>query len=222
MYGPLFPFSFLKQPLPLFIFTIFILRPLRYSMNQDYSNNKTLIKGIRNRTNEAFEYIQQKCFPAVRGLIKSSKGSDDDVKDIYNEGIADLIEIFDKSDLKKNRKVISLFIIICRNKWLDSLKRQGYADLYLDTINEYSYELEIEKKLDDAMYSDILWQSFDKLKNDCQKIIGKFLNGKSLKEIAKSLRLKYAYVKKKKHYCHKSLLKFVHEHEDYTKMKDDE
>jgi RNA polymerase sigma factor (sigma-70 family) len=189
-----------------------------HSMIQDYSNEANLIKSIRKRENAAFEYIHQKCHDVVRMFIEGYSGSEEDIEDIYNEGIASLIEAIDKPDLEKNNNVINLFVVICRNNWIDVIKKRRSARIYSQSLEEDAFNENFEAQLDKVIYQNIYWNSFEKLKKDCQTIIKEFLNGVPLKDIAALLGLTPLYIKKKKFYCQKNLFELVYKHPDYKKI----
>lgn len=188
-------------------------------MQTRFSDDKVVFKAIRERDPDVFVHLRKSYFGAVRFMIRSNSGCDEDAEDVYSEGIVRLIELFDTRGQMTQSKLATLFIEICKNIWLNVLRSRRMQSEHANVPDDTFYEEQFEKDIDNALQKDILWQSFNKLKDDCQLIIRSFLDGMRIREIAKLMGLSTAYVNKKKHYCHKSLLDMIYTHPDYVKIK---
>lgn len=181
-------------------------------------SEEDIIQGIRLRQDDVFEHLRKHTYGAVRLYITSNSGTVEDAQDTFAEGIIGLIKFIDNPMLAMSCKVSTLLVSICKNHWYQKLEKQRSAYNYRNKLVVNDYEEDTSDELDEAVYSNMLWDSFNKLKNDCKTIIRGYLEEMTHKEIAKILGLSPGYVKKKKHYCQEYLIQYVSEHPDYKKM----
>lgn len=183
-----------------------------------YSDDEILIRDIRNRENKAFEYIHSKCFAIVLQYVINMSGSYKDAEDIYSDNIANLITVVDNPALEVKKSIITLFLVMCKNRLINEYERKVASENFLKYNSETSYEENFEEKMDNLFYQNIFYNSFQKLKKDCRKIIKKSLEGISLAEIAKAMKLDYNYLRKKKRSCHQNLLELVQKNPEYRQV----
>ena len=53
----------------------------------NYTIEKNLFQGLRNREDAAFEHLRKTCFQAVCSITNNSSQSREDAEDLYNDGI---------------------------------------------------------------------------------------------------------------------------------------
>jgi RNA polymerase sigma factor (sigma-70 family) len=188
-------------------------------MQTRFTDEATIIKAIRERNSDVFEYLRNRYYRSVRMMIKSNSGSEEDVEDVYSEGLACLIEVVDDPKQKLKNKVSTVFISICKNLWLNILRSRRLHGKHSRSLNDPVYEEQFEEQMDKAIYKDIFWQSFAKLKADCQQILHNIMEGKRIREIAELMGLSHNYLGKKKHYCHQSLLQIIYANPGYAAIQ---
>jgi len=184
----------------------------------DYSNEETLIHGIRNREDAAFEYLHRTCFHRILSMIKVSGGGEEDAKDLFNDGIVILIQRIDKSE-ELNCKVSSLLCSICYNTNGRAMKKQRSRIRYLNEADEEPCEEQFEEQLDTPILESIFWSSFGKLKENCQVIIKKVLLEIPMQIIAGDLSLSYDAARKRKLRCQKALIGIVQANPEYISLR---
>lgn len=190
-------------------------------MFQEYKDDRILIRDIRQRENKAFEYIRHKCYHLVRKMLQKQPGVKEGLDDVYNENLLQLIEAIDQPKFQVTKSVIPLFISICRNNMIDAAKKSRSSDKYLLSLSDTAFEEEFDARIDEEMYQNIYNESFNKLDNQCKRILNEFMNGTGLKEIAKAMGLSPSYVKKRKHLCQKSLQDYVQGNPEYMQIRNE-
>ena len=178
-------------------------------MEKQSLSESDLLKSIRARENRAFAFLQRKCYDVVKMMVVDNFGQIEDAEDIYEEGIVDLIKIIDRSTLELTCKVSTLFITICKNKWMSILENRKAATNYHQKHKDYTHVEDIYEKLDKDIYMGVLWESFELLKDDCKNILRAYFMELSVNNIAEIFGYSPGYVKKKKHYCHKALILLI-------------
>ena len=66
---------------------------------------------------------------------------------------------------------------------------------------------------------DMYRKHFAQLSADCQKVLGMFFKGHSLREIAQEMEFTEAYAKKRKFTCQKHLIQSIEEDSLYKELK---
>lgn len=184
-------------------------------MEKLYADQNAIIEAVRKRKPDVFEFLKSECAGAVRNLVLKNSGTEEDAKDVYNEGLANMIEIFDEKENPCEYKVSTFLVSMCKNIWLLTLTRQKRADEYAESLDDPTVEQTIEEEMDRNVFKSIFYQSFNKIKDDCQVILRSFMNGMRLTDIAEMLNFSEGYIRKRKHYCYNYLMEMVTSHPDY-------
>lgn len=184
----------------------------------DYSIEKNLIQGLRNREADAFEHLRKTCFESVAFIAASASGSEEDARDLYSEGVVCLLETLDKPDLEMKCTVRTMLFKICTNRYNVIRKKERARWNFLNRKQDETYEENFEEILDRKVYRSIFWQSFKKLKEDCQKLIKRVLENLPQTRIAGEMGITPGSLKNKKKNCLVALINIINEHPDYAKM----
>lgn len=146
-------------------------------MNFLFSSEDDIVRAIKMSENAVFKWIYKKYFPMIQQLILMNSGTEDDAKDIFQIGIILLHEKIKDDAYNKKSSLKTFFYSICRNQWLKKLQQSKFTDRINDT-HEYS-ELAVSDANDDdfiqlSEMQDVLLKQFDKLDQNCQKILKLF------------------------------------------------
>jgi len=184
----------------------------------DYANEETLIRGIRNREDAAFEYLHRKCFYQILSISKVSGGDEEDAKDLYNDGILILIREIDK-EKEMTCSVSTLLYSICYKKNDKAIRKQRSRNRYLDEADEEPCEEQFEEQLDAPILESIFWSSFRKLKENCQVIIRKVLVEIPMQIIAGDLKLSREAARQRKLRCQRALIGIIQANPEYISLR---
>lgn len=186
-----------------------------------YSNYQ-LIEGIRRRDGEVFKYIDDEYRESIRIHIMTNHGSIEDAEDIYQDCIERIIQKVDISSFKLTCKFSTFLFAICKKKWLLVLDKRNIQQNYFIRRNEPDKDKDAGERLDYALYNGIFWESFNKLREVCKRILKACLKELSIKDIADVLDYTTGYLRKKKCLCHEDLFMQVTNHPEYKAIKEKE
>jgi len=181
-----------------------------------------VIKGIRNRDDNVFKFIQVKFQDSIRLMVIEMGGTQEDAKDVFTEGLIALIRLVDRDDFKLTCKLGTLLYALCNKKWKQQLEKKTAASNYHVRKLDTTPTRDFTEDADYELYRKIFWGVFEKLDDVCKKILKGYFKEISPKDIAASLGFSYGYVRKRKSLCHSYLMKMIQDHPDYIKIKETE
>jgi RNA polymerase sigma factor (sigma-70 family) len=181
-----------------------------------------LISGIRNRDDTAFKYLQVKFQDGIRLMVIEMGGTQEDAKDVFSDGIIELIRLVEQDDFKLTCKLGTLVYALCKKKWKQQLEKRVAARNYRFRRDEPEPPLDFTEDTDEELYRNVIWESFRKLDESCKRILEGYLKEISPKEIATSLGYSYNYVRKRKSLCYSYLMELIENHPDFVKIKETE
>lgn len=168
-----------------------------------------MIKSGGEHLNSAIKYIYSHSgwTNIVKKMVSSKNGSEQDAKDVIQEGLVILIMKIDKDKDEEVNNLKAYFIGVCRNVWLNMFRRKLKGkeiidkNVVLETKTEYIEEMIFQRELSGNL--DLL---LDKLGRKCREVLKLWATGHSHEEIAKIVNYDNANVSKKtKSLCVKKL-----------------
>ncbi len=180
---------------------------------------------LKQDSKKVFEFIYTKYLRLVISFVKKNRGSEQDGKDVFQEGILATIKNIEDNLVKPGTNFRSYLFNVCRYIWLNTLRsRKIRASKQFNLQKTQELEVETMLNIDETLELVIYQRNFDKLDEKCRQILQLSFDGISLRDIAKRLKFKSeGYVKKRKHYCKEKLIKLIKEDFDYKRiMKDNE
>jgi RNA polymerase sigma factor (sigma-70 family) len=143
--------------------------------------DKKVIECLQTGDGWAFYYMQRMFFPSVTALIRLQGGSREDAEDVIMEGIAALLKNIKagRYEVQDTARLKTYFLRICRNIWVDELKRKKRAR---PVINLEDVDLEdLEGGYYDALEEDTMSERQKLVRNlfyeasgTCQKVLRLF------------------------------------------------
>ena len=188
-------------------------------MNQ---TDAELLEGLAHNREDAFQAIHQLAYPAVLRLVEANRGFSQDADDLFQEALIVVYRQYHQGNLTLNCRLSTFIYAICRNMWLERIRRDArqvqldetsieIVDLSADTLE--TIELN-EKRL-------ILEHYLSQLGEDCQKLLRLFAAGLSMKEIAREMNMSSdRYARKRKFSCKKLLLDLLKKDRRYRELTD--
>lgn len=152
-------------------------------------------------------------------MVRSNSGTAHESEDLYIDGILRLMEIVDRRGFRLDCQLPSLLYAICEKKWKLILKKRQIAENYHKRKLDTSPEDDFTDCIDKSLKLKIFWESFEKLKDDCQRLMRSYFQELSPEIIARILDYSDGYLRKRKCLCHKSLMKIVCAHPEYKQIK---
>lgn len=187
-----------------------------------HPNNYTdaeLFLGLRNRDEEIISHISREYRPIIRLLIHRMGGSTEDFKDIYQEGLAVLINMADDPDFILRSSVKTLLYAVCRNQWKYRLREQKRKVPIHQIDVDPAIHPDFDENSDLAFYEQLYWNIYQSLPLTCRNILLLYFREFSNLKIAAVLKVKEGYIKKRKSLCKRTLIEKLTAHSEFRRLR---
>lgn len=174
-------------------------------------DNKKIIKGILNQDKFILKEIYQVYFPTIKRFVLDNSGSEQDAKDVFQEGIIIIYRKIKEGNLNLISSFKSYIYSVCRFIWIKQLSKNKEDAEKLESYLEYEdvpdiTDDEYEKNKQYKLYQ----KHFKRLEKDCQKLLQLFFKKVPLKDIADELGIgSQQYIKRKKYKCKEQLVRYI-------------
>jgi RNA polymerase sigma factor (sigma-70 family) len=172
---------------------------------------------LDKNSKKLFEFIYKVYYPKINKYIKKNNGSEQDAKDVFQEGVLAVIRNVEDDKVNEKTPFDVYLYSVCRFIWLNHLRAPKF-----DTLNEkdggedYGLEEETISGIEDSVEKSIFQRNFKLLEDPCHTLLKLFFEKVPLKEIAKILGFRdEGYAKKRKHICKEKLVKMIKEDPEY-------
>jgi RNA polymerase sigma factor (sigma-70 family) len=171
------------------------------------------LDGLVQNNHAVVQQIYSKFSGKIKRYIINNNGSEDDAGDIFQEALIDLYNQAKYKSLQLTCPFEPFFIMICKRKWLNELKKRSVLQVTnneddLLSISEDTFLLadELEKQQEQ---SQLYYKMFEKLSERCKEVISLALSDEHQEKIALQLGVTYGYLRKKKSECIASLIQMI-------------
>lgn len=158
-------------------------------------------------------------FSGIVSFVLRNQGTVDDAKDLFQDAIMIVYQKAKAPDFELKYSLHTYFYGICKNLWLQKLKRQKDLRPLLVEEDIIQEDLSIIEVIEERNKQQLFFKKFSLLSEGCQEILKLFFAKKTMEEIAQKLGLGSAgYAKKRKYKCQKKLLELVKEDVLYKEL----
>ena len=163
-----------------------------------------IVSDCERKRTRALQLIYKKCYPTVQKFIVNNKGSIDDAKDVFQDGIAVLYQNIALRKYEGTSSVDAYFYGICKNLWLQTLKKRYKDDQMMRMVVSDNMEQAGSSNFDSRAVDTLL----SNLKPACKEVLIRFyFHNQPIKEIRQALNYTSdQVVKNKKSNCIQHLI----------------
>ena len=137
--------------------------------------DQQLLRGILKRDGKVLEYMDREYRPMIRLLIYQIGGSREDAKDIFQDGLLELIRKSEDPDFQLTSSIKTLFYAVCKNLWKYK-SRMNHRMVALDANRHSAVEIpSFAEASDVGLYEKLFWGNFNKLPKTCREVIDLYL-----------------------------------------------
>ncbi|MEO1516838.1 MAG: sigma-70 family RNA polymerase sigma factor [Bacteroidota bacterium] len=183
------------------------------------NTNLRYLKGIIENDFSVLQEIYRNSLPQVSKYILQNSGTSDDAKDVFQEGILAVFRRAAKGDLVLTTEFHYYIFAVCKKIWLKKLKKNRFQQVPLAQVEEYMME---EDHLEANWVKSQKWalfnQQFEKLSEECRKVLKMMFGKQSSKEIAAQMGYSEDYAKRKKYKCKNRLADMIKTSADYQRL----
>lgn len=174
-----------------------------------------LHKGIREQDNQIIRFLYRQYLPAIRLLVYKMEGSGEDAKDVFQEGLIILMDMFSDSDFCPECSVKTLLYSICKYQWENKRRRLWREVPFKSPDHEELIEPDFPERGDLRLYEKLYWATFNFLPDTCRKVLLLFWRGYSNREISRVLNRSEGYIRKRKSLCTTKFIEMVKNNKEY-------
>lgn len=168
--------------------------------------------------------IYTKFAPKVIAYVCKNSGDETAARDIIQET---LITIYDQAKTKGLQLTCpfdAYFFLICKRKWLNSIKKSGNKEVTIEEERLYisdDTDEQVEKAQQFEEQQNLYMAVLSKMGETCKRIITLGFSAMSMQEVADTIGVTYAYARKKKSLCISKLTQLIKESSQYRKLQND-
>lgn len=191
---------------------------------EDYSTAE-ILQGIKVGDDHILRFVYRNYYEAIKLLVMEKNGSEELAKDIFQEAI---IVIYKKSQNKgfeiKQSSFYTYFYAVCsitlKNYFKNLNKDLLYHTVELEEqLEDDAWDVDMESLIKEGMKENLFHKHLSKIPEGCVKIFQLVLKGIKAKEISRKLGFtSEAYVRKRKSFCLKTLIKLINDDPNLRKV----
>jgi len=141
-------------------------------VRQLYNSNESIISGLISYDDSVLHYLYKEFFPMIRNLVVTNSGSEDDAKDILQEGLIVIYEKAKNNELDLSCTIKTYLYSVCRNLWLKELRKSGRQVSFNEIHNEtipVTDETEEQENLSNQQQ--IITKLIEQIGESCKQIL---------------------------------------------------
>jgi RNA polymerase sigma factor (sigma-70 family) len=184
-------------------------------------------KGILKHDNLVLSYIYRQFFYKVNSFVRKNNGSEDDVRDTFQEAIIVIYRKLKENDLLFENRSFEVYLFsVCRFLWLKNLQHRKTEKEKINEILPYNSEIyddDFEQIVEKNERFLLYQKHYRNISTDCQKILQMFFDKIPVKQIAQIMGFKSEkYVKTRKFKCKELLIERIKQDKAYKKLFEDD
>ena len=148
--------------------------------------DQILLKALAQNDKEAIQTIYKENYSLVQHLVIHNNGSEDDARDVFQEGLIVLFEKSKSSDFELNCQIRTYIYSVCRRIWLKKLQYLRRFETQVEMLEEtipVEDDIEAHDKLN-TQYG-IMKAAMGKIGEPCKSLLEAFyVHQKSMTEIS--------------------------------------
>ena len=145
-----------------------------------------LVAAIRQDDDRALSYLYKTHYPMIAHFVLSNSGTEDEAKDIYQEGIIIFFEKVRQTNFELSCQIKTFLYSVCRRLWLKSLSRRSRNAGKVEDFEEYLPPLtdDLHADEEEAKFS-LMSEALQQLGEPCRTLIEDFyIRSMSMQAIA--------------------------------------
>lgn len=162
-----------------------------------------LKKGDEHVTKAIFSDFAQ----MVDSFVVRNRGTKEDARDIFMDGLEALYRRLKKGDLDLTCSFGTFLFAICKRLWFKKIRRKKFdAGVTLEDLSVLKQVEEIVPWIEQTERYRLMREKFEKLGEDCKKVLDlAWHSDLGMEEIANKMGWTYGYARKRKHDCQERL-----------------
>jgi len=186
-----------------------------------FTNNE-LLKGILGQNQAVLNYLYREIFPRVKKVVIRGGLDYDTANEIFQEAIIILFKKGKAGEISESTLIESYLFGMCKiimqNLLRENFRKKG-VEVEVDRIDIVDDTSVIMGKYLEGQRMRLFHNHFNKLHQECQKVLKAFFSGKSFAEIAKEFNFSSEeYARRRKYLCKEYLVKSIKTDPNYNEI----
>ena len=98
-------------------------------------DDRDIVKNLKNGDEECIKYLYEH-FDMVKGFVTRNSGTEADAFDLFQEAIVIFYQKVTRGEFLQDSKISTFLFGICRNQWLNKLKKQRKEQKFRNKLLE--------------------------------------------------------------------------------------
>lgn len=194
------------------------MQPLSDTGPASSLTDASILHGIRQQDRQVLAEVYRQYFPLLRAWICRNQGDEEAARDIFQEAMLVIFEQAQDEAFAFTHSFRAYLMGIGRNLWRMQLRRRPTEELPTHDEGGPDLAQTIAEALQRHDRYALYRVHFTRLGQACQQVLGWFLGGESLRDIARRLDSTEKYAKKRKYQCQKKLVEAIQADPRYQEL----
>jgi len=184
-------------------------------------SDKDYITGILEHNDQIINQIYKQFIPMVRKMIVLTGGSNENVRDVFQDAIIIIYRKIKSGELELNCRFSTYLYAVTKKLWIQELKLRRRARTHAEEPVTIVEEPDETEEYRDTI-KELLLRHFNDLSDDCRKILRMYFNGATVDDI--QLIMQYNtrhHTIDRKYRCKRSLIKRIISDPIFKKIKNE-
>jgi RNA polymerase sigma factor (sigma-70 family) len=181
-----------------------------------------IIQGIYERNEKVIYFIYEEYYRIIRQMVNTNSGNDSDADDVFQDAIMVLYRKIKEKKLNLYVAFGTYLYAVAKKIWQNELKRRTQKSCSLVDCDDLHNDDDIEIDLIKNEKHKLVWDHFEKLSKDCQKIIRLFIDGHSITEVTNIMHYSSEqHTKNRRLRCKNSLITRIINDPQFKELKNE-
>lgn len=182
-------------------------------------SNEVIIQGILDHNREVLQHIYLENYRKIKQLVTTNNGSADEADDIFQESIMVIYNKVQKHELKLSASFGTYFYAVANILWRNELKRKKTHTNDEREVISLLDESDIVGEYEKNERHKLVWHYFEKLTDDCKKVITLFIDGHSITEVTEMMGYSSEqHTKNRRLRCKNTLIEHIMSNPKYKEL----
>jgi RNA polymerase sigma factor (sigma-70 family) len=188
---------------------------------KDYSGTE-ILSGISKSKSSIIRHVYSTCYPAIRKLILTNGGTEQDAQDIFQEGMVKVYQKITRDGLQLTCKFGTYLYSVCRFLWLNEIEKKKILCREFREGDNIMDDQTANDKIREHLQLKIYKRHFSELPVECQKVLNMYFANASMEEICVVMGYKNVQIARDKKYrCKKSLMEKIIHNPEYKRLQNE-
>jgi RNA polymerase sigma factor (sigma-70 family) len=177
-----------------------------------------LMDGILYSDSQVINFIYKKFYGKVESFLVGKGGNPEHIKDVFQEAMFVIYKKVNDKGLILTCSFSTYLFAVCKNIWMHDLRKNRYQAVEDSSLDVLTEEAEQDEEMQDNLKA-LYRFHFNKLSEDCQKLLKMHFNRVPLADIQQSFGYSSEhYTSDRKYRCKQSLYKRIINDPKYKKI----